>query len=725
IICFIILMTVSYYTFPGFLRAPTSNLMLSALDVLTGVYVVIFLFSLVFLAPRFLGEFKSERGVSLIPALRIAVLYSIGNLKRRRFRTLLTLFSIITMVLAMSTLTSIRVSLTTNSHTLVKTWPADKPPMAIVARPPEFLTPEDLRFIGMQREILELDYKVITPVAYGALGYVDNVPIYGVRGISRGDPSFKLIKDAIYPEDSVEKLFNSSDSILVSRNLASMLNIDVGMTIVFNGIKLRIIGVFNSDLIASIKEPDGSDFLPLFIPGPESGPRPVPTDSLFLTNIYTAQKLGGHVYAVYCTFEDNLQTREVSKRLASLGDYFVIAMPSSESITYFFRETLFEVFGASIFVPVGITILNIAVLFYTIVYERREEIFIFSSIGLNPTNISSLFIIEAGMLGFIGGCIGYISSMLMFKMFEVSNLIVPINVKSSPLDMLYLIMVSSTTAIVASWFPALKAAKIATPSLLRRWKMEGKVVGEGIWTEQLPVKIPPEKIEAFVDHLYERLPQGSVISESMVSNIERGEEMDENGNIMYSLSFKYVKGGSKPFNALAKVEIRKEGENYISHVHAGPETLRKNDVYEVVNYVRRLALEWAASKFSLVIAVGESIDGALAIVKKYRPQLLLVYSRLDVGNKLRDIRRRLRSEGIWPPTIEAKKVETRDIRLLVEKLSEEITSVDAVCLDSDDGLLSSALLIAAIQLDKNILLLDSEGKMYEMAARRFVENFKH
>jgi len=39
---------------------------------------------------------------------------------------------------------------------------------------------------------------------------------------------------------------------------------------------------------------------------------------------------------------------------------------------------------------------------------------------------------------------------------------------------------------------------------------------------------------------------------------------------------------------------------------------------------------------------------------------------------------------------------------LVEKLSEELISIDAVCLDSDDGLLSSALAIAAIRLNKNI-----------------------
>ncbi|MEM3659268.1 MAG: hypothetical protein QXU11_02525 [Thermoproteota archaeon] len=129
------------------------------------------------------------------------------------------------------------------------------------------------------------------------------------------------------------------------------------------------------------------------------------------------------------------------------------------------------------------------------------------------------------------------------------------------------------------------------------------------------------------------------------------------------------------------------------------------NVHEVITHVRKLVLEWSALKFSVAVVVGESIEHALTIVKKYRPKLLQVYSRKEVESKLRELRRRLRSEGIWPPTIEVKKLEATDIRLLAEKLSEDIKPVDTVCLDSDDGLLSSALLIAAIQLDKTFSCL--------------------
>ncbi|MEM3648461.1 MAG: hypothetical protein QW506_04775, partial [Thermoproteota archaeon] len=329
-VTFIVLMTIAYQVFPGLSR-------ITMLELQVGIYIVIFIFLLVLLAPYFL-EIKSERGVSLIPALMIAISYSIGNLKKRKLRTLLTLVSITVMIVAISTLTSIRVSLTTNAIAVAKIWPANNPPIAMVIKPTGPLTSEDFSFIGAQREVSRIDYKVITPVAYGALDYIGEVPIYGVRGISKGDPSLNLIKSAIYPEYAMESLFNNSNAVLISKYLATSRDIDVGMTIVFRGVKLKVVGIFNGELVNGIKEPDGSYFLPLYIlPGFENGPQTVPADNLLITDAFTAQKLGGYVSALYCTFKDNAQAREVSRRLALLGNYSAITMPSSEGITYYFR----------------------------------------------------------------------------------------------------------------------------------------------------------------------------------------------------------------------------------------------------------------------------------------------------------------------------------------------------------------------------------------------------
>ena len=239
------------------------------------------------------------------------------------------------------------------------------------------------------------------------------------------------------------------------------------------------------------------------------------------------------------------------------------------------------------------------------------------------------------------------------------------------------------------------------------------------------MRIPSEKVEMFANYLYERLPQSGTTLEIVVSEISREEKIDENGNIAYYISFKYGRGGNRPFNAYTTVEVRKEGENYIAYAHVRPESvyarMAETNVHEVVSHIRRLILEWSASKARIAIVIGNSIDQALIIVRNYHPQLLIVYSRADIGNKLRELRRKLRAEGIWPPAIEVRNVETKDVFSLVNKLSEDLIPIDTVCLDSDDGLLSSALAIATLRLNKNIAIVTPDEKVYEVPAGKFVE----
>ncbi|MEM3390312.1 MAG: hypothetical protein QW491_13035, partial [Thermoproteota archaeon] len=303
--------------------------------------------------------------------------------------------------------------------------------------------------------------------------------------------------------------------------------------------------------------------------------------------------------------------------------------------------------------------------------------------------------------------------------------IIPIDAKITPLDMFSLIITASVTAIVASTVPALKAAKIATPSLLRRWRMEEKIVKGGVWTVRVPIRIPSEKSDIFVNYLYERIPQSGAL-ELTISNVRRVEKKDENGNASYLVSFTYGKGGNRPFNAYTEIEVKKNGEDYAVYVNVTPESVYKvmaeSNAYEVITHVRKIALEWSVLRFNVAFAMGESIEHVLETVRKYHPQLLIAYSASDVSGKLRELRRRIRSEGMWPPKIEIRRIESRDMSLLVEKISEEIASMDAVCPDSEDGLLNLVLTIAAIRLDKNILAFDSDGKMYEIPARKFIEH---
>lgn len=590
-ISFIILSVITYLAFPVFSVT-------SPLGLLGGACTAL-IFAGMFLASRFLGEGKSERGVSILPAIIIAISYSIRNLRKRRSRAFLTLFSMTMMVLALATLTSMRADFGTNSLLLMRTWPADKPSYSIISRSQGYLTYEDLSFISAQKEVSKLGYRMVSPTTSGALGFIEGIPIYGILGIFGDSPSFEQLNNIIREEEVVKRLFTESDSALISRYLADAANIDVGMVIFFRGVKLKIVGIFDGDAVSNLKEPVDINFLPLYFPSIMASATPVPGNYLLITNTYVAQKLGCRISAIYCTFNDSTQAKEVSERLSRIGNYFVVTMPSSEGIRYYFSGLYVEVFGSTILIPIIITMLTIAVVFYMLVYEREKEIFTLSSIGLNPTHISFLFLAESVVVGFISCGIGYISSMLVFKTLNIFNIIVPVNVKASVFDMIYLMLIAITVTVFSSMIPALRAAKIATPSLLRRWKIEEKIVEGDTWTVRLPLKISTDKVETFANYLYEQLSKSSMLLELKISEVNHSEKVDEAGNIVYYVSFKYGKGGNRPFNAYTTIEVKKDGENYVAYVHAKVESLyqrmEQENVHEVVTHIRRLILEWSAT----------------------------------------------------------------------------------------------------------------------------------
>jgi ABC-type antimicrobial peptide transport system permease subunit len=126
--------------------------------------------------------------------------------------------------------------------------------------------------------------------------------------------------------------------------------------------------------------------------------------------------------------------------------------------------------GVSLFVAaIGIT--NTMVMS---IYERTKEIGIMKVIGAEIKDIKKLFLIEAGMIGFLGGIIGMIVS------FAISNIINKVALSFMDGGMgieeisyipiwLYLVALAFSTfiGIIAGYYPAVKAMKLSVLEAIR------------------------------------------------------------------------------------------------------------------------------------------------------------------------------------------------------------------------------------------------------------------
>ena len=115
----------------------------------------------------------------------------------------------------------------------------------------------------------------------------------------------------------------------------------------------------------------------------------------------------------------------------------------------------------------GIGILNSM---FTSVLERRMEIGIMKSLGATNYHILTIFLIEAGLVGLIGGFIGiilgtglaylvkYIAAAYGFKLIKISV---------NPLLILFSMLFAFGVGIISGLIPAYRAAKLKPVEALR------------------------------------------------------------------------------------------------------------------------------------------------------------------------------------------------------------------------------------------------------------------
>jgi len=121
---------------------------------------------------------------------------------------------------------------------------------------------------------------------------------------------------------------------------------------------------------------------------------------------------------------------------------------------------------ASIMVPLVLIACGVWIflLFLSNVRDRQSEIGIFRAIGVRAKSILEIFLLKALLMGFFGGCLGYIIGMLFGIILLDSRLVFSI------VDVRFLflaICLSTILSILASWIPALLASQQDPAVILR------------------------------------------------------------------------------------------------------------------------------------------------------------------------------------------------------------------------------------------------------------------
>jgi len=699
-----------YLTYPGISEV-------GAMELFFSIYVSFFALVALLLLPHLLEGVKSEKGLPVFAAAASALSIAARNLRRRGFRTGLVLLSIAAMAAAVASLSSL--SYVVSTRELVTTA---RSPLgvdnALVAFSQRGMTLVDALFVSSQPEVEGFGLRVESQPRAEPYSYVAGRAVRAFLAIGGYSPVD--LSSAVEPREALEVLASRSDVVVVSSSWKGA-GIGLGDAIEVSGVKLEVVGFFKPAALGRLKDVGGYDFLPQAV-HPDGSVGPAHPDETLLLPVSTALKLGGRVTRVYAKAESPIDLLNLARKLVLHAGYVVAARPAGDFLRVYFVGSRVEFRGWEALLSIAFAFLNVASVVLASVYERRREIFTMASVGMNPTHIFLVFLSEAFLLGFVGGSLGYLAGIAAFRVLQLAGARIPVDVKTGVADLAAVVSLSTISAVAAALAPALKASAYATPSLSRKWRLEAEVVG-GEWKVEIPARVPADKALHFAEYFVERLREEEHGIERAITGVALVEHA-EGGAPVYEVRFTYSKGGGRPFNAHTRLLVKPvDREFYGITLHVKPLSayarFSQSYVQEVTAFVRGIVLEWASMRVRLLAPVRADASIVVEMVRHYHPQLVVLVSRRGDGSLVREIRSRVRSLGLRPPAVEVVTIKGTSLDELVSEVRVAMAKADIVALDSDDGLLSAALALAAALEGRRVSVL-RDGRVEEASVDKLL-----
>ncbi len=516
-----------YISYPG------SRIVDPFMFVILSIISVIGFTALGSFAPRIFSASSIDDRVNtrnlIIPIFDIAK----RSLRRRRFRFLLTLISITLLVMSFVTLTSF-----SEGYGLLESdysrrtdwqgvfirdasWTASEPTFI-------YMSGAEVDWLQSQSRVVQISSKAENIPQQRPLFSLQDVPINGVLGLGPEEDNTVGIRRIL-----LQGNLPSDGGILISRTIADSVGLNLGDTVPVGLFDLEVQGFFDDAVLNNIVDLDGSSYLPnrWVNINPYDEPDWVletcePQETIIL-NVATSLRfslVGVQRISLQMGPETELQV--FAQRLALVRGYLAYAS-TLDGFWVIRLGNYFEGKGFTLIIPWAIVVLNVVVTMLNALYERRKEIEILSSVGLNPAQVSAIFIAEASMTGFIAGGLGYLVGTGLYKGMATLSLGLLVNQKVSAVWSIASIAVA-ISAVLTGALVALRSSVVITPSLQRRWRIDGARVGfEEPWYIRIPVKLLPEEVDNYIEFILRHLRrlQNDPVNVTSSIKLEREENL--------------------------------------------------------------------------------------------------------------------------------------------------------------------------------------------------------
>jgi len=133
--------------------------------------------------------------------------------------------------------------------------------------------------------------------------------------------------------------------------------------------------------------------------------------------------------------------------------------------------------------------------------ERKNEIYIYTSMGLAPLHIGVLFLAEAIAYGLMGSLFGYIAGQGLATLLGHLGWLGDLNLNYSGTHAIFTMLMVVCITIVSSILPAYRAGRLAVPSSKMRWAVPAPI--GGVIQDRLPFTVTDKTANATMMYLHD------------------------------------------------------------------------------------------------------------------------------------------------------------------------------------------------------------------------------
>ena len=498
---------------------PALTIMSNSLMAILGI-VIMLLFAIVIvvllrdvervskaLSEKLLGYHAYESG--RVSSIIVSFSISIEHLRRRRFRSILTITAILITVAALVAFTStsyytavnMTSTLTGSNYDgiLIKSQEALPPngPLEeylvtylqnlvgdkMLIQPRIWCYPQSRPEIGPKLDLFSEQGSAMVSCVLGLAPseMISLAEKYALKGTA---PLIPLIEGNLH----------EGKLVILPSSAAERLKVEVGDDIKAFGMYLKVVAIVDDELMSAAYDLDGEPMTPvdpLFytplsrIPIQQAAmvtyPR-LPWSDVIIVPYRLALHFGGYISSISLKPVENV-TWESLNALASEISYardLDIYVGWKGSVFRSSKVISYKVLGwENLIVLVVIGSLNIINFILASIKERQGEIHTINSLGLSPTGVVFMFIVETAVYAFISILLGYFLGYFL-NMTGIKIGLLPPNFvfNFASVSMVIVLGIILVSSFAASIYPAVTAFKIATPGIERKWKLPTKPRGD-------------------------------------------------------------------------------------------------------------------------------------------------------------------------------------------------------------------------------------------------------